>query len=188
MDGICPVCADYCGAAYGITTGRTTKWTLNNLLAGARSGELQHGEVVAAAAINQPDAEEESRMSYAMDECIDWWMTWLELEDQMPNEPTIVHRVVVWGNIYKDEYLADMATFGTAPALSLSRWTNLRKEALRQLSIEYFGLEPNDPQQKKPALKLSLRVRATHSNFPPCPECESSKAMWADFRKDPNRL
>ena len=188
VDGIGPVCAEYCAAAYGITTGRRTHWTLDNLLARARSGELQHDQVVAAAAINQPNVEAESRVSHAMEECIDWWMTWLELEDQMPNEPTIIHRVVVWGNIYSDEYMADMAIFGTSPPLSKTRWSNLRKEALRRLSLEYFGLDPNDPKQTKPAVKLSLRVRATHSNFPPCPECEASKGMWADFRKDPNRL
>eukprot|EP00965_Chrysotila_dentata_P110819 3662093-Pleurochrysis_carterae.AAC.3 len=25
-------------------------------------------------------------------ECISWWLSWLRLEDQMPNEPVIVHR------------------------------------------------------------------------------------------------
>jgi hypothetical protein len=186
VDGIGPVCADYCGAAYGVTTGRASQWALDNLLAAARSGNLQHLQVMRT--LNVPDADDEGHMSYSMDECIEWWSMWLELEDQMPNEPTIVHRVVVWGNVYKDEYLADCAVFGTSRPLSLSRWTTLRQEALRQLSIEYFGLDANDPEQKKPAAKLSLRVRASHSNFAPCPECEAAKALWADFRKDPNRL
>ena len=100
-----------------------------------------------------------------MEECIEWWVTWLELEDQMPNEATIVHRIVVMGNIYKDEYVPDMEVFGTAPPLSIQRWTALRKEALRQLSVEWFGLDQNDPKGKKPKVPPTL----THPTTNPHP-------------------
>ena len=188
VDGIGPVCPEYCAAAYGMTTGRSSYWTLDNMLGRGRSGELEHERVVAAAAVNQPKVVRENRTSVSMEECINWWITWLELEDQMPNEPTIIHRVLVWANIYTDEYLPDVNLFGTASPLSMKRWTALRKEALRQLSVEWFGLDTRDHSGKKPKAQLSLRQRASHSNFQPCPECEANKAAWAELRKDPNRM
>lgn len=35
-----------------------------------------------------------SGLSTATAHAIVWWLTWLQLEDQMPNEPTIVHREI----------------------------------------------------------------------------------------------
>ena len=60
VDGIGPVCPEYCGAAYGMTTGRSSQWTLGNMLTRARSGELDHESVVAMAALNQPSIPQES--------------------------------------------------------------------------------------------------------------------------------
>eukprot|EP00965_Chrysotila_dentata_P123146 4070730-Pleurochrysis_carterae.AAC.1 len=57
----------------------------------------------------------------------------------MPNEPVIVHRVVVWGSVYHQEYLPDTEWCGTAPARSRERWFTLKKLALKELSIEYYG-------------------------------------------------
>eukprot|EP00965_Chrysotila_dentata_P083154 2742744-Pleurochrysis_carterae.AAC.1 len=57
----------------------------------------------------------------------------------MPNEPTIVHRVVVWGSVYDKEYLPDSVWWGTASSLSRERWTSLKKKALKELSVEYYG-------------------------------------------------
>ena len=188
VDGIGPVCVDYCAAAYGITTPPRSQATLTQLLAHMRSGELAHRQVLGAAADAAPHLPALSfneQANHAMDECIEWWLLWLELEDQMPNEPVIVHRVVVWQAVYENEYLLDMGLYGTAPALSIQRWTALRKRALHQLAMSWFGPDPSNPAI--PAAKLSLRERASHSKFPPCPECEANKACWAEFRRDPNR-
>jgi len=47
-------------------------------------------------------------LSTATAHAIVWWLTWLQLEDQMPNEPTIVHREIRWENVY-DKYRAEAA-------------------------------------------------------------------------------
>eukprot|EP00965_Chrysotila_dentata_P104863 3463519-Pleurochrysis_carterae.AAC.1 len=60
---------------------------------------------------------------------------WLELEDQMPNEPSIVHRNVTWEAVYHQEYCQDMRWWGTSKELSRSWWTTLRDKGLVQLSI-----------------------------------------------------
>ena len=47
-------------------------------------------------------------LSTATAHAIVWWLTWLQLEDQMPNEPTIVHREIRWVNVY-EKYRAEAA-------------------------------------------------------------------------------
>ena len=79
-----------------------------------------------------------------------WWTVWLRLEDQMPNEPVIVYRVLTWAAVYDFEYTVDMkwwlakdaAEYGvtsTEKPLGRSRWVELRGEALKLLSVEFFG-------------------------------------------------
>lgn len=36
----------------------------------------------------------------ASEHAILWWMTWMELEDQMPNEPLIIYGHVRWNDVY----------------------------------------------------------------------------------------
>ena len=90
----------------------------------------------------------------------------------------IVHRVVVWDAVHSLEYTADMEWFGTTRPLSRSRWVSLRADALRWLSIEWFGTD----DAGEPLTMLSLRERATHSNFASCSQCAKNKAAWIEFR------
>ena len=72
-----------------------------------------------------------------------------------------------------------MEWFGTTRPLSRPRWTTLRTDALRELSIEWFGAD----DKGEPLSMLSLRERASHSNFATCTLCNQNKARWLDFRK-----
>ena len=166
-----PVCPEYCRAAHGIPIG---SW--NKLLALARSGQLQAGmewdtacEEMDSAALHDSRSE-----AAAKEETIEWWVLWLTLEDQMPNEPVIVHRVVVWDSVHELEYSEDMRWFGTTTPLSRSRWTSLRRDALTALSHEWFGTG----EDGEPLTKLSLRERAKHSNFASCHDCAKNKRAW----------
>lgn len=134
-------------------------------------------------------------------------MNRLRLEDQMPNEPTIIHRAVCWRSVHEYEYLADMKWWGTSQiiALSYARWITLRKEALEQLSVEYYGDVANaetddvrlsvDQRQLRlegggfgvPVQLLSLKQRAKHSNFGKCAKCEEAAVKWKAYRENPNR-
>ena len=193
VDRLGPVCWKYCAAAYGIP-----QYTMQSLLARARSGGLAQQEVEDTAddgggggggggsALRRQAID--LNTSHSKEECIEWWRLWLALEDQMPNEPVIKHRIVIWSSVYEEEYLPDIGWWGSARPLSLQRWTTLRKEALRLLSIEWFGSDlERDPSGNTPLTKLSLRERASHSKFPPCPECEAAKIKWADFRRQADR-
>lgn len=110
-----------------------------------------------------------------------WWQRWLEAEDQMPNEPVIQHRAVVWQSVYEHEYVMDVEWWGISRALSRSRWLSLREKALDNLSIEYFGAAADDAT--KPAVKMSLVQRAKHSNFGSCSECTRAKERWLTYRR-----
>ena len=88
----------------------------------------------------------------AKEETIEWWIVWLILEDQMPNEPVIVHRIVIWDSVHELEYKPDMLWFGTTRPLSRPRWVQLRTVALERLSIEWFGAGADG----KPLTRLSL--------------------------------
>ena len=122
-----------------------------------------------------------------------WHVMWLRLEDQVPNEPVILHRNVQLQSVHEMEYVPDIKWFGTAEPLSLTRWYALRKPALTELSIEYFGdvqsADINDgrlsPQQIElklsgggfgvPVQMLKLYKRAKHSNFGQCDGCAACK-------------
>lgn len=183
-----PVCANYCAAAYGITD-------IDDMLAKARSGALEASAVennvmsgLQSAGGLGARAMRDTQRSTSKEECVEWWKLWLQLEDQMPNEPVIVHRIVVWSSVYEEEYLLDMQWWGSSAALSLQRWTTLRLQALRELSLEWFGADlKTDPTGMTPMTMVVLRRRASHSKFPPCPECESAKAMWLQFRTGADR-
>ena len=102
----------------------------------------------------------------------------------MPNESTIVHRVVVWDTVHELEYKGDIALFGTAPALSRPRWVTLRQEALDQLGVEWFGADNHG----KPLVNVTLAARAKHSNFATCLQCAKDKQVWIDFRSGKTRV
>eukprot|EP00966_Prymnesium_polylepis_P224320 5189008-Prymnesium_polylepis.1 len=114
-----PVCSEYCRAAHGVPVGTWTK-----LLAAARAGRLQAGAEWDAAAEHLPDDEltDDAMTGVAKEETIEWWIMWLILEDQMPNEPVIVHRIVIWDSVHELEYKPDMLWFGTTRPLSRPRW------------------------------------------------------------------
>lgn len=176
VDGIGPVCAEYCRAAHGVPPGA---WNL--LLADARAGRLdakrEWDEACRYAEGSLHDENPET--SAAKSETIEWWVIWLTLEDQMPNEPVITHRVVVWESVWELEYCADMAWFGTTMPLSRTRWMTLRTVALEQLSVEWFGADDDG----KPLAMLSLLERASHSNFSSCVKCQGGKQRWINFRQ-----
>ena len=108
-------------------------------------------------------------------------------------------------SVWSDEYVPDMAWWGTAPARSYSGWAQLRHPALEQLSVEFFGdlasADPDDPRLTSeqstlkrsggsfgvPVVKLSLKQRARHSNFAACDGCDETRRKWAAFRAQPNR-
>lgn len=169
-----PVCIDYWAAAYGIPKG-----TANALLADARSGRLEadveEGESMRAAIHSQKDNDVAAEMT------IQWWELWLELEDQMPNEPAIQHRTVVWQSVYELEYIPDIQWWGICRALSRSRWVQLRTAALRNLSIHYYGHVEGSPDV--PCTMLSLVERPAHSNFGMCMKCSAAKEQWMHYRR-----
>ena len=114
---------------------------------------------------------------------MNWWVQWLFLEDQMPNEAVIQHRVVVWHSVWELEYIPDVQYTSLEPALSRSRWAALRTDGLRLLSILLYGNTPKDPS--KPLTMLSLRERASHSNFSMCAQCAANKKRWIEYRQAP---
>ena len=132
----------------------------------------------AAAGEEIEDADLRDESHVAKEETIEWWVAWLRLEDQMPNEPVITHRVVVWDGVHELEYCADMEWFGTTRPLSRSRWRTLRNDALVELSAEWFGVGDDG----KPLTMLSLCQRAKHSNFSSCHQCKLDKEAWITFR------
>eukprot|EP00965_Chrysotila_dentata_P220310 6191703-Pleurochrysis_carterae.AAC.1 len=118
----------------------------------------------------------------------------------MPSEPTIAHRVVVWGSVYDNAYLPDSFWWGTAPSLSRDRWMQLKKTALKELSVKYYGdlasCNMKDPRLtaaqrelkrqtggfNEPVCLMSLVERAKHSNFAACDKCAKARALWMDYR------
>tara|TARA_B110001452_G_scaffold101705_1_gene84383 strand:+ start:387 stop:3554 length:3168 start_codon:yes stop_codon:yes gene_type:complete len=176
VEGVGPVCDVFCRDAYGVPAG-----TWNKMLAAARKGELRAVQEWDDAAPEIPPSslvDKTASFSTRMAECIQWWVVWLTLEDQMPNEAAIVHRVVVWESVYALEYLPDMELFGTAPPESRPRWLTLRKSALAQLSIEWFGADDHG----QPLVRVTLTQRAAHSNFAKCAQCERDAKLWLGFR------
>jgi hypothetical protein len=126
-----PVCAEYCRCAHGVPIG-----TWNKLLASARAGRLQAGAEWDATAdadgLTDEQLHDNNTSGVAMEETIEWWIIWLTLEDQMPNEPVIVHRIVVWDSVHELEYKPDMLWFGTTHPLHRTRWVTLRSVALKR--------------------------------------------------------
>eukprot|EP00965_Chrysotila_dentata_P185704 6130778-Pleurochrysis_carterae.AAC.1 len=196
VEGQGPVCSTYCRRAYGFHD-----YTWNVMIGKARAGTLRAEEDAAAAGLNLSVSRKQTGTdSQSKFECVSWWKLWLRLEDQMPNEPTIVHRVVCWSSMYDQEYIRDIEWFGRAPSLSRERWVTLRKLALKELSVEFYGsvadCAENDArltekqrairQQNggfdEPICKIGLKERAKHSNFAACDECSKAKQLWLDYR------
>jgi len=179
VDGVGPVCPEYCRAAHGVPRG-----TWNAMVAAARNGSLQAKIEWDDAARELTCLEDDANVT-AKEETIAWWKLWLTLEDQMPNEPVIIHRVVIWEQVWADEYSSDIAWFGTTQPLSRSRWVEYKAPALRELSIEWFGANATTGD---PLCNLSLRQRAKHSNFSSCNICANNLNRWIEFRTSDRRL
>ena len=197
VEGRGPVCCEFAKAAYDMSR----CWY--KLYSAASKGVLRVGDARSGNMISR--AMGTGRDDQAQFECVMWHVMWLRLEDQVPNEPVILHRNVQLQSVHEMEYVPDIKWFGTAEPLSLTRWYALRKPALTELSIEYFGdvqsADINDgrlsPQQIElklsgggfgvPVQMLKLYKRAKHSNFGQCDGCAACKQKWADHRKRPNR-
>ena len=197
MEGRGPVCSDFARSAYDMTR----CWY--KLHSAASKGVLRVGDTRSNAEVAR--ALGPGRDDQAQFECVLWHVMWLRLEDQMPNEPVIVHRNVQLEAVWEMEYIPDMEWFGTAPALSCSRWYALRAPALKELSIEFYGdvasADVNDGRlsiaqrdMKRsgggfgvPVQMLKLQKRAKHSNFGECEGCKAARLAWAEYRKRPKR-
>ena len=198
VEGRGPVCAEYACAIYDMHR----CWAA--FISKARSGTLRDGESEEDAVIR---SSLKSRNDQAQFQTVEWWLTWLRLEDQMPNEPVIVHRNLTWPSVYDQEYCPDVAWFFSSPvALSFSRWYDLRKPAIKELSVDYFGevasasrddvrlnaaqrlMLMSDSGQGEPMVLLTLQKRAQHSNFGSCTACDDAKKAWLTYRTSPDRV
>ena len=194
-----PVCAAYACAAYDMSR----CWNVLHAAAsrGCLASVYDHSDDSIIRKALMPRDEQ------AQWETIQWHITWLKIEDQMPNEPVIVYRNVTWAAVYEMEYVPDMQWFGTTGvAHSLSHWNALRKPALEELSVEWFGdvasttaddVRLNHDQRRMlvegggfgiPIECLTLQRRAKHSNFGSCPLCDAAKQRWIEYRRKPNRV
>eukprot|EP00965_Chrysotila_dentata_P252979 6210985-Pleurochrysis_carterae.AAC.2 len=132
--------------------------TANSILAEARKSHLDADKERKEAGIRgHIGFKDDAPSSLAQEKTIEWWTMWLLLEDQMPNEPVIVCRTVTWEAVYDQEYVKDI------------EWW------------EYFGVEADG---FTPRRLLSTRLRASHSNFGVCPDCEDIKTRRGAFRKE----
>ena len=198
VEGRGPVCAEFACAVYDMHR----CWA--SFISKARSRTLKDGE-------SQEDAEVRSALTSRNDQAqfqtVEWWLNWLRLEDQMPNEPVIVHRNLTWPAVYQHEYCPDVQWYFSNPvALSFSRWYDLRKPAIKELSLEWFGevagasaddvrlnaaqrlMLLQDSGHGEPIVLLTLQKRAKHSNFGQCTQCQNSMARWVAHRTSPDRL
>ena len=179
VEGTGPVCEMEFRKAYDLL--RESVW--KSLSAAARKGNVGSDALVVAEGLGS-DNVDGALESYARESAVEWWKAWLMLEDQMPNEPVIVHRVVIWGEVYDKEYLADMVWWMTSgKSLSRQRWTSLRSDALVSLSFDWYGADSRDPA--KPATLLRLLERARKSNFGMCTKCFDAKQKWFEYRTTP---
>eukprot|EP00965_Chrysotila_dentata_P022104 731651-Pleurochrysis_carterae.AAC.2 len=131
------------------------------MISQARAGTLRAEEDADAAGLRSAASTVQAAegSSQSKFECVSWWKHWMSLDDQMPNEPTIVHRVVIWSSVYDEKYIPDMEWSGSAPSLSRERWTRLKNEALKELSIEYYGslADVDDNDARRTAEQRQLR-------------------------------
>ena len=198
VEGRGPVCAAFACAAYDMH--RVWK----GFHADAMRGELRADAATTPMprTLNQLSCARGSRSKFVT---VQWWRWWLYLEDQMPNEPTIIQRIVVWRSVFDEEYCPDLLWWGTAEPLSYPRWLALQKEALIELAVEFYGdvasANEDDVRLSKeqrvlkmagggfgvPVCQLSLRQRAKHSNFAACDACTAAKQKWVAYRANPNR-
>ena len=210
VEGIGPVCSRFARAVYfGLSFGttkdgfhHTAAW--NRYLAAARAGTLQADvDSTAVLGVAQCRTVGDDQLQF---ETVQWWVMWLRLEDQQPNEPKIVYRNVEMQDVYKLEYVPDMRWWGTTgKVLSRERWITLQKVALKDLSIEFYG-QVSDADEcdvrlsmaqvrvrragggfGEPIVTLTATRRAHHSNFGSCAKCDADKARWLQWRRSRNR-
>lgn len=179
VERIGPVCEALFRRAYFL---RDSTW--KKVSAAARKGTLKSEALLLETGLDDDFVSADSGV--AMTVGIEWWKAWLMLEDQMPNEPLIVHRVVIWKVVHESEYTQDMAWWmPDAAPLSRSRWVTLRSTALRDLSFDHFGPDISDPE--KPAAMLRLVRKAQKSRFGECKYCAEAKEKWTEFRTNPSK-
>jgi hypothetical protein len=176
VDGEGPVCHGFWAQAYGIPAPA-------RLLAAARAGRLQGEAELADMFDGLHDAEDDDQnYSQRREDAINWWVDWLRLEDQMPNEETITHRAVIWQAVYHEEYCIDMDWWSASKPLSPTRWRACKIDALKMLSVEFYGEQPEQPGV--PLVDLKLKQRANHSNFGSCAKCTRDKGKWTLVRRN----
>ena len=100
VEGVGPVCSRYARAVYFGLDARTKSgfandYAWNTLVAAARAGNLRIDHDLRETTLAVRDAIGTSRDDQAAFDCINWWVAWLRLEDQAPNEPTIIHRYFI---------------------------------------------------------------------------------------------
>ena len=191
-----PVCEDFARTAYHFEEN-----TWKRYLAAARAGRLQieHDSQEADSSVRMVLSD--ARGNQRSFEAVEWWVLWLRLEDQAPNEPLIFHRTASWSVVHTDEYSRDIRTWSTGEPLGRSRWLTLRTTALEQLSVECYGQVSDcdrhdvrlSAQQLElllggggfgvPVIKLGLRMRGKKSNFGSCKGCDAAKAKWLAYRR-----
>lgn len=213
VEGNGPVCSAFARAAYFGLDDRTKDGfahssTFNAYMAAARRGNLS---LDVALDVSLPEASAALRAlgrpadDQSCFETVRWWVLWMRLEDQAPNEAVILHRRVEMTTIFSLEYVPDMKWWGTAGALSRERWTTLRGTALTELSVEFYGqvsdCDSTDVRLKVehielllggggvgvPVQKLALRQRTAHSNFSECTLCHTARTKWANYRAQSER-
>lgn len=90
----------------------------------------------------------------------------------MPNEMLIVHRHVVWEQVYSCEYLPWVEQYTSVrPFRNVRSWKRVSKDALMELSRQEYGVDVLG----KPKHMLKMSSRANHSNFPECKICATGR-------------
>ena len=178
VQGVGPVCWRFAEAAYDIR-----QW---HALRAAARGDLLAAQDLKLAGVDDALVDVVAApTSASKEECINWWKDWLYMEDQMMDDPIIVHRPVIWTSVHEEEYLFDIAFWGTAPALSIARWRALRQDGLVLLAIEWYGYETSPGGEMIPRVMLKLQAKAPHGNFADCLKCNKNKERWVLFRHRP---
>ena len=102
------------------------------------------------------------------------------MKTQVKCPPAIKHPSFVAESLYQDFYLPEINLYSLASPLvqkdrkAPSSWFRARSEAVRQLSIQHFGLCPGTTDGS-PRLHFRLCEWANHSNFAECDECRENR-------------
>ena len=171
-------CDEFTQKVYGIPEG-----TWLNGMANARK---QPGGAVIAREQKQATA---SRVgvdamgdSNSTSEAVLWWKNLMHEWDMIPNEspPVVKHPAYVAEALYAQVYVPEMELYSFAKPLrqkdskAPGSWLRARDAAVRQMSLDEFGLKENTTTGE-PRLLFRLVVRPNHSNFAECSDCRSNR-------------